>query len=79
METRRGVQNCRARDTVHTSESQPNETMDDNAGSNEQQNDIMNESADSSEPQYASMDEANTDESNAGINISETTAVAKDV
>ena len=44
------------------------------------QNDIVEESADSSEQQYASnMDDENPNESNADINISETTAVDKDI
>ena len=42
------------------------------------QNDIVEESANSSEQQYASMDDRNPNESNADINISETTAVDKD-
>ena len=53
--------------------------MDDNAGSNEQQNDIMDKFGNSSEQQYASMDDANADKLNAGTNISETTAVDKDI
>ena len=43
------------------------------------QNDIVEESADSSEQQYASMDDGNPNESNADINISETTAVDKGI
>ena len=35
VRTRGGVQNCRTRDAAHTSHSQLNKTMDDNAGSNE--------------------------------------------
>ena len=43
------------------------------------QNDIVEKSADSSEQQYASMDDGNLNESNADINISETTAVDQDI
>ena len=39
----------------------------------------MEKSADSSEQQYASMDDGNLNESNADINISETTAVDQDI
>lgn len=54
--------------------------MDDHAGSNEQQNDIMDKSApDRTEQQYASMDNSNTNKSSADINISETTAVDRDI
>ena len=35
VRTKGGVQNCRTRDAVHTSYLKLNETMDDNAGSNE--------------------------------------------
>ena len=42
------------------------------------QNDIVEKSADSSEQQYATMYDGNPNESNADINISETTAVDQD-
>ena len=79
MGTGGGVKNCRTRDAAHTSHSELNETMDDNAGSNEQQNDIMDKFGNSSEQQYPSMDDANADKLNAGTNISENTAVDKDI
>ena len=54
--------------------------MDNNAGSNEKQKDIMEKSgADSSEQQYASIDDGNANKSSADINISETTAVDRDI
>ena len=43
------------------------------------QNDIVEKSADTSEQQYATMDDGNPNESNADINISETTAVDQDI
>ena len=45
----------------------------------EQHNDIIDESTNSSEQQYVSMDDGNAEESNADINISETSAVAEDI
>ena len=53
--------------------------MDNNAGSNEQHNDIIDESTNSRKQQYVNMDDSNADESNADINISETTAVDEDI
>ena len=54
--------------------------MDNNAGSNEMEKDIMEKSAaDSSEQQYASIDDGNARKSSADINISETTAVGRDI
>ena len=80
MRTRGGVQNCKTRDAAHTSHSQLNETMDNNAGTNEQHNDIIDESTNSSEQQqYVSMDDGKVEESNADIHISETSAVDEDI
>ena len=79
VKTRGGVQNYRRRDTAHTSHSKLNETMDNNGGSNEQQNDIMDEFADSNEQQCTIMDNGNAEKSNVDINISETTAVDKEI
>ena len=54
--------------------------MDNNAGSNEMEKDIMEKSAaDSSEQQCASIDDGNARKSSADINISETTAVDRDI
>ena len=80
MRTRGGVQNCRTTDAAHTSRSQLNETMDNNAGTNEQHNDIIDGSTNSSEQQqYVSMDDGNAEESNTDINISEKSAVDEDI
>lgn len=53
--------------------------MDNNAGSNEKQKDMEKSAADSSEQQYASIDDGNANKSSADINISETTAVDRDI
>ena len=80
MSTRGGVQNCRTRDAAHTSHSQLNETMDNNAGTNEQHNDIIDESTNSSEQQqYVSINNSSKEESNADINISKTSALDEDI
>ena len=51
VRTRVEVQNCRTRETAHTSHFQLTETMDNNAGTNEQHNDIIDESTNRSEQQ----------------------------
>ena len=80
MRIRGGAQNCRTRDAAHTPHLQLNETMDNNAVSNEQHNDIIDESTNSSEQQqYVSMDDGNADESIADISISETSAVDENI
>ena len=79
VRARGGIQNCRTRDAAHISHLQLNKTMDNNAGSNEQHNDIIDESTNSSEQQYVSMEVGNNKESNADINISETSAIDEDI
>ena len=78
VRTRGGVQNCWTGDAAHTFHLQLNKTMGVNVGSKEQHNNIIDESTNSSDQQYVSIDDGNADESNANINISETSAVDED-